>query len=81
MYVGPTTSDLLRAIEALRAEVRYLRDALPSTLVDLPAAAKAMNVSPWTFRRYVAAGTVPFRRVGRTLRLQLSALKPRTITH
>ena len=63
-------------LRALRAEVAQLRAATPEVLVDLPEAAKVLGVSPRTLRRYVDAGTVAFRRTGRTLRFPLASLKP-----
>ena len=45
--------------------------------VDLKGAGAHLGVSTRTLRRWVDAGRVPFRRVGRTLRFPLAALNPR----
>ena len=70
-------SALAAAVRALREEIRRLRESTPQSLVDLKAAAAHLGVSTRTLRRWVDAGRVPFRRVGRTLRFPLAALNPR----
>jgi excisionase family DNA binding protein len=70
-------SELAAEVRALREEIRRLRESTPQSLVDLKAAAAHLGVSTRTLRRWVDAGRVPFRRVGRTLRFPLAALNPR----
>lgn len=70
-------SALAAEVRALRDEIRRLREATPQSLVDLKVAAGHLGVSTRTLRRWVEAGRVPFRRVGRTLRFPLAALNPR----
>jgi excisionase family DNA binding protein len=70
-------SALAAEVRALREEIRRLRESTPQSLVDLKAAAAHLGVSTRTLRRWVDAGRVPFRRVGRTLRFPLAALNPR----
>lgn len=48
-----------------------------TNLLELDVAAAHLGVSTRTLRRWVDAGRVPFRRVGRTLRFPLAALNPR----
>ncbi len=70
-----TIDDVARQLEELTAVVRQLAANQP--LVDLQVAASHLGVSTRTLRRMCAAGEVPFRRVGRTLRFQLALLGPR----
>lgn len=74
----PTTADLMAALQQLQAEVRQLRQQLPEHLVDINEAAARLGVGVRTLRRWVAEERVPYRRIGRTLRFPLAALKPAT---
>jgi excisionase family DNA binding protein len=76
---APTNADLMAAIEALRVEVRQLRQQLPEQLVDIDQAAQHLGVSTRTVKRWVAEELIPYRRIGRALRFPLHALNaPRT---
>jgi excisionase family DNA binding protein len=72
-----TPTQLLAAIEGLREEVRQLRSSIPTTLVDVQAAADYMGVSPRTVRRLVHDDAIPYRRVGRHVRFDLARLAPK----
>jgi excisionase family DNA binding protein len=72
----PTTAELLAAIEALRDEVRQLREARPAGgLVDVQGLADYLKVSPRTVRRMVAHKEVATKRVGRSLRFDLGQFR------
>lgn len=79
MALDTPTDPVLAAIAQLTAEVRELRAqvAAHQPLVDLKTAADHLGVSTRTLRRMVEAETVPYRRIGRTLRFPLAALGPR----
>src|SRR4051812_6274035 len=49
---------------------------LPPTLVTPAEAAVALKVSPATMRRRIADGTIPSVRIGRSVRVDLAALRP-----
>ena len=67
----------LRAeISVLAAKVEALRRALPPALVPVPEAAQAIGVSEATVRRRIKDGSIPVRRVGRSVRVDLAALSP-----
>lgn len=59
-------------ISSLLEQVRELQRTQP--LVDVTEAAKFLGVSTKTVRRLVAADAIPFKRVGRSLRFNLSQL-------
>jgi len=67
---------LVAEVAALRAEVASLRSTLPPALVTLAEAAERLGVSVRTLRRRVKDGTLPVRRIGRSLRVDLDALRP-----
>lgn len=77
MSVAADLSPLLTAIEELKAEVRQLRQQLPTQLVDIETAADYMGVSTRTVRRLVKEERIAYRRVGRRIRFDLSKLSPR----
>jgi len=62
-------------IGRLTAEVEAMRRALPPALVPVPEAAKAIGVSEATVRRRIKDGSIPVRRVGRSVRVDLAALR------
>lgn len=66
---------ILARLDRLTEVVRQLAANQP--LVDLQVAAEHLGISTRTLRRMCAAGKVPFRRVGRTLRFQLALLAPK----
>jgi len=62
----------------LTAAVR--RMAAHQPLVDLRTAAEHLGLSTRTLRRMVEREEVPYRRIGRTLRFNLTLLAPRDLT-
>jgi excisionase family DNA binding protein len=70
--VAPLRADLARVEEKLAAVAR----AAPLTLVDVPEAARRLGLSESTIRRRVRDRTLPVRRVGRSVRIDLSTLRP-----
>jgi excisionase family DNA binding protein len=70
--VRPVQVELARVAR----ELADLRRALPPSLVTLQDAASRLGVSLSTIRRKVAAGEIPSIRVGRSVRLDLGALRP-----
>lgn len=69
-HVSPVLAELRR----VTAELEALRKALPPQLVSMPEAAKRLGVSLATVRRRVADRSLPSRRIGRTVRVDLSGL-------
>lgn len=72
--VAPFRQDVRRLTE----ELTSLRHALPPTLLTVVEAAKALGVSVATVRRRVKDGSLPLRRVGRLIRVDLGGLRPKT---
>jgi excisionase family DNA binding protein len=71
-HVSPVLAELRR----VTAELEALRRALPPQLVSMPEAAKRLGVSLATVRRRVRDLSLPSRRIGRTVRVDLSTLHP-----
>jgi excisionase family DNA binding protein len=61
---------------AVRAEVAELARRLPAQLGTIEEAAKLLEVSTRTIRRNIKAGSIPYRKVGRSVRVDLDALRP-----
>jgi excisionase family DNA binding protein len=74
--VGAAMAPLADEIRELRATVDALRAASPPTLVTVGEACRRTGLSPATVRRRVADGTLPSRRIGRSVRVDLAALRP-----
>lgn len=73
----PTKFELLtREVASLRAEVSTLRTALPPLLMSIPDAAAALGVSVSTLRRRIRLGEVPVKHIGRSVRVDVAALRP-----
>jgi excisionase family DNA binding protein len=69
-------ASLLHAeIRRLAASVEMMRAALPPLLVTMDVAAETLGVSLSTIRRMISAGDLPSRRLGRSVRVDLSACK------
>jgi excisionase family DNA binding protein len=68
-------SELRRLTEEVRAGLRRLA---PPMLATLPEAAEHLGVSLSTLRRRIKDGSIPARRIGRALRVDLAALRPLT---
>jgi excisionase family DNA binding protein len=61
-------------MRATSAALESLRQSLPAQLVTVPEAAQRLGLSAATVRRRVKDGTLPARRVGKSIRVDLSAL-------
>lgn len=66
-------------LRRLTAEVEAVRRALPPRLVTVAEAAEALGVSVATVRRRVKDGSLPYRQIGRSLRVDLSAQRAATV--
>ena len=77
---GSPTRELIVRLEtqvtALTGAVRGLEERLPASLVDIQGAADYLCVSIRTVRRMVARREIPYRRVGKVLRFDLTDLRP-----
>jgi hypothetical protein len=67
---------VLAELRALRATVDALRAASPSRLVTVNELVRLGYGSPATVRRRIADGTYPCVRDGRSVRVDLAALRP-----
>lgn len=67
---------LVAQIGALTAEVAQLRRSQPPALASLAEAADRLGLSLSTIRRRVRDGSIPTRRVGRRVLVDLNALRP-----
>jgi len=72
--VVPLVDEVRRLVDV----VTELRRILPSPLVTIEQAAEATGLSVSTIRRGIKAGTIPARKIGRSVRVDLAALKPLT---
>jgi excisionase family DNA binding protein len=63
-------------VRGLREEVVRLRTSAPLLLVAPPEAATRLGVSLSTLRRRIRSGEVPVTRIGRSIRVDLGALRP-----
>lgn len=70
----PLRAELARLV----AELGDLRRSLPPTLAAVADAAERLGVSQSTIRRLVRTGEIPVVRVGRSVRVDLAALRPLT---
>ncbi|HEX9048981.1 MAG TPA: helix-turn-helix domain-containing protein [Anaeromyxobacter sp.] len=80
--LGPLV-DVPGRIAALDARLARIEEALatlrrstPSALVPIDEAARILGVSVSTVRRQVRSGAIPSRRIGRSVRVDLAALRP-----
>src|SRR5262249_38918793 len=69
---------LCAQVGRLTSEVEALRKALPPALVTMTEAARLLGLSLSTVRRRVREGILPSCTVGRSVRVDLSGLKPLT---
>lgn len=84
MTIEETIGTLLEAklaplrneIGRLAAEVEALRHAVPPALVPVREAAEALGVSEATVRRRIRDGDMAMVRIGRSVRVDLAALRP-----
>jgi len=63
-------------LRELRVKVEALCVASPPTLVTVGEACRLTGLSPATVRRRIADGTMPSRRIGRSVRVDLASLRP-----
>lgn len=75
VVVGGQVAPVLAELRAVKTELEALRRAMPPQLVTMTAAAKALGQSLSTIRRKVKDGTLPCRRIGRSVRVDLSGLR------
>ena len=69
-------SALEAQVTALTEAVEGLRRAVPGSFVPVPEAARILGVSLSTMRRRIRVGEVPVKRIGRSVRVDLGALRP-----
>ncbi|MGA7741055.1 MAG: hypothetical protein WBP56_15815 [Polyangia bacterium] len=74
--VSEAVAPLVSEIRELRATVEALRAASPPKLVTVAELVRLGFGSPATVRRRIADGTYPCVRHGRSVRVDLAALKP-----
>ena len=74
--VSEAVAPLVSEIRELRATVEALRAASPSKLVRVGELVRLGYGSPASVRRRIADGTYPSVRHGRSVRVDLAALKP-----
>jgi len=74
--VAVAVSPVLAELRALRASVDALRAASPSRLATVAELVRLGYGSPASVRRRIADGTYPAIRHGRSIRVDLVALKP-----
>jgi excisionase family DNA binding protein len=65
-------------VRRLLSEIEAIRRALPPALATVSEAAKALRLSESTVRRRIRDGSLPVQRVGRALRVDLTALNTAT---
>jgi excisionase family DNA binding protein len=70
--VGP----LRVAVERLTVELAELRKALPAQMATIEEYAETQHISVSTVRRAIRRGDLPVRRTGRSVRVDLGALRP-----
>ncbi len=70
--LAPVRADVGRLV----AEVEAMRRSIPPVLVSMTEAAKRLGVSVSTIRRRVRDGSLPTRRIGFAVRVDLTALHP-----
>lgn len=74
--VGNGLAAILDRLERIEGELVALRRAAGPRLVTVAEAAEALGVSTRTVARWIRAGEVPVRRIGRSVRVDLAALRP-----
>jgi len=72
--LGPLRAD----VRALSLAIESMRRTLPPVLVPLREAAQMLGLSESTIRRQIRDHMFPIRRIGRSVRVDMSALRPLT---
>lgn len=72
--VRAEVAPLRTTVERLTAEIEKLRRALPPALVTMEEAGKRLGLSLSTVRRRVRDGSLPSRKVGRAVRVDLGSM-------
>lgn len=72
--VAAQLAPLRAELRQMTAEVQALRRALPPQLLTQAQAAEHLGLSLSTVRRRVKDGTLPSKRVGRSVRVDVSAM-------
>jgi excisionase family DNA binding protein len=77
--VAAVVSEVVRReLGPLREQLAALAAAAPPVLVTVEVAAERLGLSLATVRRQAASGVLPARRCGRSWRIDLGALRPRS---
>jgi len=63
---------LTSEVRRLAGEVAAMKAALPPLLATIPDAARVLEVSISTVRRGIRDGSIPYRRIGHSVRVDLS---------
>jgi excisionase family DNA binding protein len=69
--IGPLRAE----VERLALEVGQLRGALPPNVLGTSEAARRLGISVRTLQRHIKAGTIPVRRIGRRVLIDLADLR------
>ena len=69
------TSIVAGDLRRLAEKIDALSSRLPPLLAPIPDAAEILGVSVSTVRRGIRDGSIPYRRIGRSVRVDLSACK------
>jgi excisionase family DNA binding protein len=67
---------LTEQVQSLRVELAQVKAALPPKFGTVADAARVLGVSEQTIRRKAELGEIPSTRIGRSVRIDLSALRP-----
>jgi excisionase family DNA binding protein len=74
--VAEAVAPLAEKIERLTAIVDALRDVSPPMLVSVQEFCRRAGISPATAWRMIASKELPVQRIGRSVRINLAALRP-----
>jgi len=72
--VAREIAPLAQQVRQLATQIEQLRRTLPAPLASVTKAAEVLGVDPRTVRRRVQDGSLPARRVGRKLLVDLGAV-------
>jgi len=74
--IGRVLAPVYTELTAIRAELAALRAAQPARLVSVRDAAAEMGISPCSVRRHIADRTLPSRRIGARVLVDMTAARP-----